>query len=570
VADFSVQVAEAEQQGLAAALAIDTSGSMQGKPLADAQAAARVFLDGMGPRDRAALVGFGDTVQVLQDFTGDRAALDQAVGALAAKGDTALYDAVFQATAAAAREPLGRRAVIVLTDGEDTRSSLTLDDAINKAREANTPVFALGFGQVKPEALKRLTLVTGGRYDESPGSEQLAAGVKRIADQLRQQYVLRYQAPDSRPPENEVQVIVSRDGQDGRDARRFPAPPLPPLGLNLAGPAAGSTVSGAVELKPTLANASRVDKVEYVLDGRTLASVSEPPYAFTWDTSGVPPGQHELVARASIGDRRAEQSIQLTVAAPTPVATATAVPAAVAAAPTVPPTIAPSAIPTATARPSSDAATGLPIPWPALAAVGIVLIGGLGLVLSRRRSGDSDATLVDQVAYPPPDNARTIDPAAVVPTMADWSPEASGSSAGEHDRTAVMPLPPAGWSDGAEQPTMVGPLQPSPEQRPAASLTALVPDVGVQTWPLDSDEIVIGREAGHGVIFLNDALVSRHHARITWEGGAFLYRDLSPTNPTLLGGQPIENPHRLTDGDRLLVGRTELAFHQVSDDTLRS
>ena len=95
---------------------------------------------------------------------------------------------------------------------------------------------------------------------------------------------------------------------------------------------------------------------------------------------------------------------------------------------------------------------------------------------------------------------------------------------------------------------------------PRATLTISLPDQVAQSWPLGDDQ-VIGRIPGPGVIVVGDTQVSRRHARISWEQGRYVYRDLAPTNPTLRHGQPIPNPCYLVDGDRLSVGRAELVFH---------
>src|SRR5215216_361761 len=267
VPDLSLELTEVAQKGLAVVVAVDTSGSMQGKPLDNARSAVRLLLDRMRPNDRGALVAFGQTVRIVQDLTGDRAALDQALDSLTVEGDTALYDGVFQALTLASRHTIGRRVVVVITDGEDTHSSLTLDDVINKAHETNTPVSVIGFGEVKLEPVQRLALVTGGSFSVAPDADHLSERATQMSDLLRKQYVLRYRALDSRPPENEVELVLSQEGRQSRTAQRFPAPAMPPLAIALAEPAPGSTVRGAIELRPTLPNASRVERVEYQLDG---------------------------------------------------------------------------------------------------------------------------------------------------------------------------------------------------------------------------------------------------------------------------------------------------------------
>ena len=633
VPDLTLDLAEAEQDGLAVAVAVDTSGSMQGKPLETARGAVRTLLERMGPKDRAALVSFGQTVQVVQDLTGDREALNRALDSLVARGDTALYDGTFRAIALASQHALGRRAVVVITDGEDTHSSLTLDDVIGKAREANTSVSVIGLGEVKLEPVQRLTAVTGGSLGVAPGPEQLAERVGQAAERLRKQYVLRYRAPDSRPPENEVELVLHQGGQQIRAAQRFPAPPIPPLTVSLADLAPGSTVRGRVELKPTIPNTPRVDQVEYVLDGAPLQTVAEAPYAFTWDASTVPPGDHVLTVKARLGAEEAQQELPLKVVpaiqvgiklpggqevsgrvklqaeadAPSPVAgvewavdgqpigsaaqppfevewdsasvppgehtvtaqakdeggnvgrasqTVRVLPAVPGAGPTTAPgtpgagaTAKPggTATParTATATPTSTGGSGIlgrisPAVWIGIAAV-VAVIGGIMYAASRKREDG----VIEGTAYRPGYDGPGAPPG---PPMA--LPGARTGPFGDEFRDAE---------------TKAVTIHPEAMTAPAggpghASVTVSLAGSPPSSWPLGVDQI-IGRAAGPGVIVVADPQVSRRHARISWEGGHFVYRDLGPMNPTRRDGRTLPNPYILRDGDTLNVGRAELRFH---------
>jgi len=94
------------------------------------------------------------------------------------------------------------------------------------------------------------------------------------------------------------------------------------------------------------------------------------------------------------------------------------------------------------------------------------------------------------------------------------------------------------------------------------ALATLIVSVGggqPRTWPLGVDQI-IGRTEGPGIIVVADPQVSRRHARISWEGGHFVYRDLGPLNPTRREGRTLPNPYILRNGDRLRVGSSELVF----------
>jgi VWFA-related protein len=631
IPELALDLADTEQDGLAVAVAVDTSGSMQGAPLETARASVRQLLEQMGPRDRAALVAFGRTVEVAQDLTNDREALNRALDGLTAGGDTALYDGTFQAISLAAQHSLGRRAVVVITDGEDTHSNLTLDDVIGKAREANTPVSVIGLGEVKLEAVQRLTTVSGGSLGIAPSPEQLAERMGQVADRLRKQYVVRYRAPDSRPPENELELVLNQDGQQVRTAQRFPAPPIPPLTISLADLAPGSTVRGKVDLRPTIPNDPKVDRVEYALDGAPLGTVTDAPYAFTWDTSTVPPGEHTLTVVARLGEQEAQQSLPLKVVpaiqvsiklpgdqnvsgrvklqteidapsriasvewaadgqpigtaaqppfevewdtaglpagehtltaqakdeagnvgqagqtvrvqAPSPGAGASPAAGSPAANTTAKPGGTATPARTATATPTgSSESSGLsmssPAVWIGIAAV-IAVLGGLIYAASRRR----DDGVIDGTAYRP----------------------GQDGPASPYDTQGILPPGHPGAPDPfREAPTMAVTIGPGDlDARPGgpghASVTVTVAGAPPRAWPLGIDQI-IGRAEGPGVIVVADQLVSRRHARISWEGGQFVYRDLGPMNPTRRDGRTLPNPYILRNGDRLHVGHAELMF----------
>src|SRR5688500_8161197 len=111
---------------VALALVVDTSGSMLGRPLADAKVAIGSMISALGPSDQVAVLPFNTTARIVQPLTNDKARALAAVGALAAAGDTAIYDAVASAAQLlATADPGMRRAIVLLTDGLDTASRTT-------------------------------------------------------------------------------------------------------------------------------------------------------------------------------------------------------------------------------------------------------------------------------------------------------------------------------------------------------------------------------------------------------------------------------------------------------------
>lgn len=194
-------------------LAIDISGSMEGQPLLDAQAAAVRLLDHLGAEDKAGVLAFATAVNLDEpfpqlepsrehDFTADRVPLYRLVDGLTAGGYTPLYDAAYKAVRLAARQPAGNRAVLLLTDGRDEGASglrgsgsavANEDTPIREANRAKVPVFTIGLGQdIDAPWLKRLALESGGTYQETPDSAQLAELFQNVLQLLKQQYRLTY------------------------------------------------------------------------------------------------------------------------------------------------------------------------------------------------------------------------------------------------------------------------------------------------------------------------------------------------------------------------------------------
>jgi VWFA-related protein len=620
VPDFTLQKVDADQEGVAAVLAVDTSGSMAGRSLAGARAAAHLFVDNLGPHDRAALIDFGDQVNLTQDFTDDRAALGQAIDGLAARGDTALYDALFQAATLVAAQPVGRRALVVITDGEDTLSNVTLDDVVAKVREVSTPVYALGFGEVKPEPLRRLATVSGGGYLEAPSGDRLTDGIKQVGEILRTQYVLRYQAPDSRGDANSVQVTLTQDGQQVADSRRFGTPPLPVLDLKLDGVTAGARLNGPVELRAVLSGAPRADRVEYLLDGQPLGSSTEPPYLLRWDTSRATGGAHELVAQARVGLREARQAVSITVVPPLQasirqpapgvdltgsVKLAAEVQAGPAAKVSVEWTVDGRTVGRADRAPyevdwnSADTPSGehtlrltvqdefsavrveraihLAAPLPTVAptaparptsvtspASGTtwewsregLLLGALILVVAAAVLLRNRATRKRAVD----ENART---AALVLDSAALPAPRAGAVTWEESASWAGPsqlaAPPTG-SSSSDETVARSDRDATVVLTPRGTLVVTTPGQPEQRWPLQPGEILVGREPGPGGVIIPDARASRQHGRLTWVNGRWLYADEQARNPTLINGRPLEGHHQLRDGDQLLIGRSEVIF----------
>ncbi len=207
---------------------LDTSGSQQ-RVLPLEQDAGSQFLERvLKPRDEAFLLSFDVNVDLLQDYTNNPRLLARAMnraeintaggngaagipglggGTVPTIGDpkgTLLYDAVYMAASRKMNQETGRKAMILLTDGEDEGSRTKINDAIAAAEKANIIVYTIliadrgfyggfGMGYSGYSAMKKMTEETGGRLiDVGNNGPKLEAAFQQIEDELRTQYVASY------------------------------------------------------------------------------------------------------------------------------------------------------------------------------------------------------------------------------------------------------------------------------------------------------------------------------------------------------------------------------------------
>jgi Ca-activated chloride channel family protein len=126
-------------------IAVDTSGSMAGQKIEAARGALDRFLfDLLDRDDEFFLYRFSSAPMLLQDWTRDRQLLTRGLGRLVANGGTAMYDAVADALPLAARGQNRKKALLVISDGNDTQSTATVRDVKAEIRESEVLVYAIG------------------------------------------------------------------------------------------------------------------------------------------------------------------------------------------------------------------------------------------------------------------------------------------------------------------------------------------------------------------------------------------------------------------------------------------
>jgi Ca-activated chloride channel homolog len=217
---------------LAVSILIDSSTSMQ-RELPVAQKAASDFVARLRPSDVAQVVDFDRRVQVLQPFTADREALDNAIYRLEARGSTSMYNAIYialRALGALAKPAAGqirRDVIVVLSDGEDTSSVVTFDHVLDGAKRSQSVIYAIGLGlgtttsrrdNVRPDyALRTLAQETGGHLFLPKDAANLSDVYTQIADELASQYVIGYTSSNTqRTGWRRVSVRVARPSTQAR------------------------------------------------------------------------------------------------------------------------------------------------------------------------------------------------------------------------------------------------------------------------------------------------------------------------------------------------------------------
>ena len=188
------------------ALLVDGSGSMRlGAALESSRTIASGVLAGLDPRrDDAALFSFDSRLLTLQEFTSDFERVRASLGDVEAWGTTSLYDAIAGAAGLVSERTRHRRAIIVLTDGGDNASEYSPEEVAGIASSIDVPVYVFSLAEDEPHldqaiprrqhTLAQLARATGGDYVPAGTPTLVQAGIRRVMDELRHQYVISFEA----------------------------------------------------------------------------------------------------------------------------------------------------------------------------------------------------------------------------------------------------------------------------------------------------------------------------------------------------------------------------------------
>ncbi|MEM1202981.1 MAG: VWA domain-containing protein [Acidobacteriota bacterium] len=216
-----------EDLPLTLGLVVDTSGSMF-ESLGEARNAAIGFLDNIITlRDRCFALGFADRPYLLMQRTSDVGAVAEQLEDLVADGATALHDAVVSSLYYY-RGIRGRRALVLLSDGEDTASSLEFKEALEYARRSGVSIYSIGLGIGRADVgvrrkLEALADETGGRTFYIREAAELETVYGEIEAELRSQYLVAYGSdrPGGDGTYREVEVDVKGSGRKARTIRGY-------------------------------------------------------------------------------------------------------------------------------------------------------------------------------------------------------------------------------------------------------------------------------------------------------------------------------------------------------------
>lgn len=180
---------------------IDNSGSMGPKRAAVNQAAIDL-VQASNPSDESFIVNFSDVAFLDQDFTSNIGLLEKGLSHTGSSGGTALYDALIAAANHLAKDGKNaKKALLIVTDGEDNSSTATLQRAVQRVQSLNGPiVYSIGLlynesgGETRKarKALETLSEETGGTAFFPKSLDQVNAIAEEVAREIRQQYILGY------------------------------------------------------------------------------------------------------------------------------------------------------------------------------------------------------------------------------------------------------------------------------------------------------------------------------------------------------------------------------------------
>jgi Ca-activated chloride channel homolog len=216
-------------------LLIDTSSSVRDRFDLEQQAASEFLWQIIRPRaDEAFVLGFDSRKDLVQDSTSNRIKLDYAIHHLKPGGGTAMFDAIYYACHEKLMEKSAssrRRAIILLSDGEDNQSSRSLEETIDMAQRAEVIIYAIStnYSNIKMRGdhiLQKLADATGGDALFPLTIKDVAHAFSQIRDDLHSQYVVAYRPADFKADGqyHTIEIVADKSKYFVRARRGYYAP----------------------------------------------------------------------------------------------------------------------------------------------------------------------------------------------------------------------------------------------------------------------------------------------------------------------------------------------------------
>lgn len=291
-------------------MVVDTSATMgfgdEPTPIRNLKVAAKDFVTSLSPNDQIALVTISDDAYLVQDLTTDKNAILLALDNLEAEGDSLINDGIMESILTLEGHT-ARPVIVILMDGMDSGlSGFTLEEISTHLVQQRIPIYIISWRDANQDELEKLTALVHGELqflpDYFPDENAFQASFNNLSNSLvgvRQQYLLSFSsALPADGIEYEAVLAVDFLNQHAETSRHFSAEPGI-VNIDLLNLIENQTVSGNVKIIPKVSAPTEVEKIDIALDGTTLTNVLVPPYEYTWDSTTVDPGTHQITVIAT-------------------------------------------------------------------------------------------------------------------------------------------------------------------------------------------------------------------------------------------------------------------------------
>ena len=508
------------------AVVLELYQTMRGEPFDQAKTAIGRLFTTKPPRDRVAFFGVrpdvdpdSDAIDEVyeRDFTNDGGAVNnfvQSTVELVTTGNgTPLYDSLIRAIRFTGREPVGRNAIVVITDGGDVGSRYTSETVIDAAEELKVPVYSIGYtanNRLKDQFLNELAKRTGGRYQDTPDAASFDQFLDDVRHDMAQHYRLSVEPEPLESGRRILEARVEAGGLNGSHSRHFdietgsatatpPPPTTTPEPLPVPAPQ-DTPIPTAPGVTPTPTAGPVATKESIDTGGTIVDTIQDNPAIVAAIAGGLLLFFVILIVIAVLLGRRKRQPEQAWE--PEPDASA------------------PSFYQYDTVSEPGD----LQASAPSSPTAGPNVVAGTEVA----PAGPAVGTAPDAGFQPP----------APMPGQQGYPPQAPPASA---DGTMII----------ERGPKMTRQAMLIERQRPE------------NKYDLTKPSVNLGRAASNDIT-VDNATISRQHAIIKLDQDDFRIYDLGSSNGTFVNDQRIVEPIVLQDGDIVRLGDMAFIFKVIS------